>query len=48
MNTPLVPFQAGSPIKVSGPTKFGKTYWTHKLWFLAQLNLERPIGHINY
>ena len=31
MNTPLVPFQAGSPIIVSGPTGSGKTYWTHKL-----------------
>ena len=31
MNTPLVPFQCGSPIIVSGPTGSGKTYWTHKL-----------------
>ena len=31
MNTPLVPFQAGSPIMVAGPTASGKTYWTHKL-----------------
>ena len=30
-NTPLVPFQAGSPIIISGPTGSGKTYWTHKL-----------------
>ena len=31
MNTPLVPFQAGSPIMVAGPTASGKTYRTHKL-----------------
>ena len=31
MNTSLVPFQAGSPIMVAGPTASGKTYWTHKL-----------------
>ena len=31
MNTPLVPFQAGSPIMVAGPTASGKTYCTHKL-----------------
>ena len=31
MNTPLAPFQAGSPIMVAGPTASGKTYWTHKL-----------------
>ena len=31
MNTPLVPFQAGSPIMIAGPTASGKTYWTHKL-----------------
>ena len=31
MNTTLVPFHAGSPIMVAGPTSLGKTYWTHKL-----------------
>lgn len=31
MSKPLVPFQAGSPIMVSGPTGSGKTYWTHRL-----------------
>ena len=29
--TPLVPFQSGSPIIVSGPTGSGKTYWTNRL-----------------
>ena len=37
MDTPLVPFHAGSPIMISGPTGSGKTYWTHKL--LCLLNL---------
>ena len=31
MNTPLVLFESGSPIIISGPTGSGKTYWTHKL-----------------
>ena len=31
MNTPLVPFQAGSPIMIAGPTGSGKTFWTNKL-----------------
>ena len=31
LKTPLVPFQAGSPIMISGPTGCGKTYFTHKL-----------------
>ena len=39
MNTPLVPFQAGSPIMVAGPTASGKTYWTHKL--LTNQNVHR-------
>ena len=31
LKTPLVLFQSGSPIIISGPTGSGKTYWTHKL-----------------
>ena len=31
MNTPLVPFQTGSPIMIAGPTGSGKTFWTNKL-----------------
>ena len=31
MNIHLVPFQSGSPIMISGPTKSGKTVWTQKL-----------------
>ena len=29
MNTPLVPFQAGSPIMIAGPTGSGETFWTN-------------------
>ena len=31
MDTPLVPFHAGSFIMISEPTGSGKTYWTYKL-----------------
>ena len=31
MGTSLVPFHAGSPIMISGPTGCGKTYWTNRL-----------------
>lgn len=31
MKKPLVPFAAGSPIMLSGPTGSGKTYWINKL-----------------
>ena len=31
LKSPLVPFIAGSPIMVSGPTGSGKTYWVNKL-----------------
>lgn len=31
MKAPMVPFQAGSPIMIAGPTGSGKTYFTHKL-----------------
>ena len=30
MNTPLVPFQAGSPIMIAGPTGSGKTFCNKK------------------
>ena len=30
MNTQLIPFQAGSPIMIAGPTGSGKTFWTNK------------------
>ena len=46
MNTPLVPFQAGSPIMVSGPTKSEKTYWTHKL--LINNMFTQPVKSVLY
>ncbi len=46
MNTSLVPFQAGSPIMVSGPTGSGKTYWTHKL--LTHDMFTEPVASVLY
>ena len=46
MNTPLVPFQSGSPIIISGPTGSGKTYWTHKL--LANEMFTEHVSSILY
>ena len=46
MDTPLVPFQSGSPIMISGPTKSGKTVWTHKL--LTNNMFTQPISSILY
>ena len=44
--TPLVPFQAGSPIMVSGPTSSGKTYWTNKL--LSNNMFTQPVSSVLY
>ena len=46
MDTPLVPFHAGSPIMISGPTGLGKTYWTHKL--LSNNMFTEPVSSILY
>ena len=46
MKTPLVPFQAGSPIMVAGPTASGKTYWTNKL--LSNNMFTQPVSSILY
>ena len=46
MNTPLVPFHAGSPIMVAGPTSSGKTYWTHKL--LTHNMFTEPVTSVLY
>ena len=46
MNTPLGPFQSGSPIMISVPTKLGKTVWTHKL--LTNNMFTQPISSILY
>ena len=44
--TPLVPFQAGSPIMVAGPTASGKTYRTNRL--LSNNMFTQPISSILY
>ena len=46
MDTPLVPFHAGSPITISGPTGSGKTYWTHKS--LINEMFTEPIASVLY
>ena len=46
MNTPLVPFQAGSPIMIAGPTGSGKTFWTNKL-LKNQMSTE-PVSSVLY
>ena len=46
MDRPLVPFHAGSPIMVAGPTASGKTFWTHKL--LTSNMFTQPIASILY
>ena len=44
MNTPLVPFQAGSPIMIAGPTGSGKTFWTNKL--LKNQMFTEPVSSV--
>ena len=46
MNTPLVPFQAGSPIMIAGPTGSGKTFWTNKL--LKNQMFTEPVSSVLY
>ena len=46
MNTPLVPFQAGSPIMIAGPTGSGKTFWTNK--FLINQMFSEPVSSVLY
>ena len=46
MNTPLVPFQAGSPIMIAGPTGSGKTFWTNKL--LKNQMFTDPVSSVLY
>ena len=43
---PSIPFHAGSPIMVSGPTGSGKTYFTHKL--LKNNMFTKPVKSILY
>ena len=44
MNTLLVPFQAGSPIMIAGPTGSGKTFWTNKL--LKNQMFSEPVSSV--
>lgn len=46
MGEPIVPFVAGSPIMVSGPTGSGKTYWTNKL--LSANMFTQPVASVLY
>ena len=46
MNTPLVPFQTGSPIMIAGPTGSGKTFWTNKL--LKNQMFTEPVSSVLY
>ena len=46
MNTPLVPFQAGCPIMIAGPTGSGKTFWTNKL--LKNQMFTEPVTSVLY
>ena len=44
--TPLVPFQAGSPIMILGPTGSGKAYFTHR-WLINNMFTE-PVSSVLY
>ena len=46
MAKPTVPFQAGSPILVSGPTHCGKTFWVSKL--LVNEMFTEPVTSVLY
>ena len=46
MKTPLVPFQARSPIMIVGPTGSGKTFWTNKL--LKNQMFTEPVSSVLY
>lgn len=46
MTHPLVPFQAGSPILVAGPTHCGKTYWVSRL--LVHDMFTQPLASVLY
>ena len=46
MRQPTVPFKAGSPILVAGPTHCGKTYWVHRL--LMNDMFSQPVSSILY
>lgn len=43
---PLIPFSAGSPILVAGPTSCGKTFWINR--FLSHPMFDQPVESILY
>ena len=46
-NGPLIPFVAGSPMMIAGPTGVGKTYFTHRV--LTSPNMfTQPISSVLY
>ena len=45
-NSAIIPFTAGSPIMVSGPTQAGKTFWIKKL--LTNNMFTKPISSVLY
>ena len=46
MNKPLIPFQAGSPMIVAGPTGSGKTRWVNRL--LSNDMFTKPVKSVLY
>lgn len=47
MTHPVVPFKAGSPIFVAGPTNSGKTYWVYRLLATSHM-FDKKIDSILY
>lgn len=46
MELPTVPFQAGSPMLIAGPTQCGKTYWVNRL--LLNNMFTEPVTSVLY
>lgn len=46
MDRPTIPFEAGSPILVAGPTQCGKTYWVNRL--LLNDMFTQPVASVLY
>ena len=44
---PVVPFKAGSPIFIAGPTNSGKTYWVYRLLSTPHM-FDQPVVSILY
>ncbi len=46
LNLPTVPFQAGSPVMIVGPTNCGKTHWVRRL--LSHQMFSQPVKSVMY